>query len=485
MPTPNWNSVEGKVLEGGYEIAQCLEAGPSSASFRVRILGDRFTNAYGEFYAPGEISPAQIALWVEACGLKHPNISTPLSAGEYDVDGERLAFIIRIRPDETLATVLQERALTPEEVRQVLNASVAALEFLHGHGFVQGTLSPRHIVAIGDSIQLSIDGIRRINTPLTADDEPTPAGDIRNLGATVYEIMTQQRCAEDCLDKAKTLPAPFNTIVERCLDPDPRNRSGLSDILAMLRGEQLPAAHLTEPALVEAGHKKVSEAPPPPAPAPTAARTATPETRVARRLRRMHDDEEKRPPRKNWIYAALAIIAAVAIIWAALPKRPQTSAQGPKTSSAWPSHEVEPMATRQNAATGGIPSRAAPAESAKGADTRRQTAQKPAKALGGAPATATVLRESLQDTRPTPTGKADVWRVVAYTYRQESGARKKADSINQNYPDLKAEAFSPGPGKPYLVVLGGAMTREEAARLREKARSDGMPRDTYIQNYNH
>ncbi|MBV9267673.1 MAG: SPOR domain-containing protein [Acidobacteriaceae bacterium] len=88
-------------------------------------------------------------------------------------------------------------------------------------------------------------------------------------------------------------------------------------------------------------------------------------------------------------------------------------------------------------------------------------------------------------TAPAATGKADIWRVVAYTYHREADARKKAELINSKHPELKAEAFSPGASKPYLVVLGGSMTRDEAAKMRQTARAKGMPWDTYIQNYNH
>jgi hypothetical protein len=77
-----------------------------------------------------------------------------------------------------------------------------------------------------------------------------------------------------------------------------------------------------------------------------------------------------------------------------------------------------------------------------------------------------------------------IWRVVLYTYARESDAHKKADSLNQKHTGLKAEVFSPnGAQPPYLVVVGGKLTRDEALRMRQTALHMGMPHDSYIQNY--
>ena len=78
-----------------------------------------------------------------------------------------------------------------------------------------------------------------------------------------------------------------------------------------------------------------------------------------------------------------------------------------------------------------------------------------------------------------------VWRLVLYTYGSEAAAQKMAESINQKHPGLSAEVFSPKGSGPYLVVAGGRMTRDAAARLRQSVGHLGMPRDAYIQNYDH
>jgi hypothetical protein len=79
----------------------------------------------------------------------------------------------------------------------------------------------------------------------------------------------------------------------------------------------------------------------------------------------------------------------------------------------------------------------------------------------------------------------EYWRVIVYTYAGAPAAEKRAQSIHARWPAVQAEVFAPnGPGRPpYLVALGGRMTRDDAVRLLKIARGKGMPRDIYIQNY--
>ena len=78
-----------------------------------------------------------------------------------------------------------------------------------------------------------------------------------------------------------------------------------------------------------------------------------------------------------------------------------------------------------------------------------------------------------------------MWRVIAFTYRSHDIAAQKATQINSRWPDLHAGVFAPKELRGYyLVTLGERMTRDDATRLQRKARSLGLPRDTYMQNYN-
>jgi hypothetical protein len=75
------------------------------------------------------------------------------------------------------------------------------------------------------------------------------------------------------------------------------------------------------------------------------------------------------------------------------------------------------------------------------------------------------------------------WRVVAFTYNQEEQARQKAAEIAQSHPDLNPSVFTPNGHAPFLVTLGGQMSKQDAFAFSGKAKREGMPKDTYAQNY--
>jgi len=76
-----------------------------------------------------------------------------------------------------------------------------------------------------------------------------------------------------------------------------------------------------------------------------------------------------------------------------------------------------------------------------------------------------------------------IWHVVAYTYVREDTAQHMATELAGKYPQLEPQVFSPNGHAPFLVTLGGGMTRQEAFARREAARAAGMPSDTYAQNF--
>jgi hypothetical protein len=75
------------------------------------------------------------------------------------------------------------------------------------------------------------------------------------------------------------------------------------------------------------------------------------------------------------------------------------------------------------------------------------------------------------------------WRVIAFTYNQQSQAQTKADRLAQRNPSLHFEVFSPRGRAPYLVAVNGFMSREQAMALRGQLRGHGFPWDIYAQNY--
>jgi eukaryotic-like serine/threonine-protein kinase len=516
----DWNTLQGTTLDGGYELKDIVAAERDRAVLRVRVLGDYSLKASAAFYA---LDPAtaeeEVSLWQSVRAFeKRGNVSVPLGAGKLRMNGSQLAYLVFQNPDETLQDVLRSRALQPEEAVDLVRSVARGLSELHANGYVHGCLAPEEVLAVGDNIEVSTRWIRRVNAePAFESESPaylapesekhnvTIAADIWCLGATVFEALTQKKYEAGLLEEAAALKHPFGTLLAGCLEPNPEKRVKLPEFEAILRSKA-PFAK-PKPATVppvETG--KAPAAPPvngaasapvaavnePPAQAPIEQPAAGPTERVtaigaaaekpisvkfpnepvvrpvtARSEPRRERSEEPAglSRRKGWIYAIgaflLIFLSLWLLRWRAHPATPTAQNQAvpaaaKQPGSAWPTQTLTPdaKAPARNAPVAATPARRAPAT------VERSTAS----ASAGQPRT--------------------IWRVVLYTYRKEQDAKNKAQDIATRQPDLQTEVFAPSEAAgPYLVVAGGKMNREDAARLRSKAIHEGMPRDSYIQNY--
>jgi TonB family protein len=153
--------------------------------------------------------------------------------------------------DENLSQFLPDRALTAAEVREMLKPTLDALQYLHEKGFVHGHLKPSNVMAIGDQLKLSSDGVSRIgqkrglpgetsdnDPPESAWGESSAAGDIWSLGMLLAMVLTQRLPSWDAKGEEpilpENLPAPFNDVARHCLHVDARARWSPADIAARL-----------------------------------------------------------------------------------------------------------------------------------------------------------------------------------------------------------------------------------------------------------
>jgi hypothetical protein len=81
--------------------------------------------------------------------------------------------------------------------------------------------------------------------------------------------------------------------------------------------------------------------------------------------------------------------------------------------------------------------------------------------------------------------KQEVWRVVVYAYDLQDEAQKKVDTLLKSHPELQPEVFTANGIGPYLVTVGGPMSKNQALRLRGRVARAGLPADSYAQNYSH
>jgi serine/threonine protein kinase len=475
---PTWSGLTGTVLPGGYEIGGISQAEPGRARFRVRVLGDWHANAFLDaFCLPEDQAREQLALWTAAQNLKHPNVSSPLACGEVDIDSVSSTYVVALTPDQSLGGLLTERAATSAECLELLTSLRRALAYLHANGWVHGHLSPEQVLAFGDSIRISSEYIGQINTrrpleltpakysaPEAVEGNNTPAADVWCLGATLFEALTQETFSSDKVMRIPDLPAPFGRFVARCLDPNVQTRCTLDEMDEILANRTKPALAVAAAAAAAAAAAGTA-APVTPARPPVREEPAPPTvlTRVAPR----REESQDRAPRL-WLYAAGLLLAVCLLLWLAWPRHRQVTPQGPAPAptAATASRSSVPAASRAASAAPSAPAPVAPVRSDRVPEVRTQP-------VGP-------LKQSAVD----HTLNGPVWRVVLFTYAREADAQRKAQSINEKHPDFQATVFRPGSDSgPYLVTVGGTMTRDDAAHLRRRVIGLGFPRDSYIQNY--
>jgi hypothetical protein len=318
----------------------------------------------------------------------------------------------------------------------------------------------------------------KYRAPESPNGNITPEADVWCLGATLFEAITQKECGADCRNEASRLPVPFGSIVHRCLYSNPEARCTLQEVVQLYEG-RLRAFSAAAGAGAGAG-SGVGELRDAPRSIPLPARDhAEPLQALPSEGATGHLDAEHagRLPRRMWAYLAVALLLVLGLIWLARPKK--SAQRGSAASSV-----INTAAPRQQSA--------APAQKTAPLANRQATPQHaPAQVSNATTPTAAVnsARPHRDRSRQLTTDQAHyvngpVWRVVVYTYDVAADAETSARLINERHPDLKAEVFSPnGNSGPYLVVIGGQMDRENAIKLRQKARQLGLPRDTYAQNY--
>jgi TonB family protein len=311
--TEAWKNWEGQVADGRFRLRQYL-----GASER----GPVFLTDYGEpeprpaaiklVPADPQNAEAQLARWTLAATLAHPHLLRVLQTGRCQVDGARLLYVVTELADEDLSQIIPQRALRPAEAHDMLRPVLEALAYLQSKGLVHGHIKPSNIMAVGDQLKISSDGICAARdtsaayAKLNAYDAPeagtrgcSAAGDVWSLGVTLVEVLTQQLPAwewkgQEEPELPKALPAPFGDIVRQCLRRDPQRRCTLAEIATRLDPDA--------PAL---GKLKLVEQP-----AEQPAKTHT-EPRVTA-------PPAERAPKRSYAIPAMVIgIAALVVIFAA------------------------------------------------------------------------------------------------------------------------------------------------------------------------
>jgi TonB family protein len=260
--TEAWKQWEGQIVNGEFHLRQYLGGGEHSAVFLTEH-GDQEPRkaAIKLIGADPESAELQLSRWELAAKLSHPHLIRLFQMGRCQLGGGELLYIVMEYAEEDLSQILPQRPLTPAEAREMLMPALDALAYVHNQGFVHGHMKPANIMAIGDQIKLSSDGLcpksesggglgkpGAYDPPEAASGRASPAGDVWSLGVTLVEALTQRLPVREGTQQGEpvlpdTLPAAFLDLARQCLRRDPEGRLTVAEIAARLQQRQtLPEA---------------------------------------------------------------------------------------------------------------------------------------------------------------------------------------------------------------------------------------------------
>jgi hypothetical protein len=444
-----WNELEGRTIDGVYPLRRLVRSEGRHAWFETETAEPEA--------GPATISLTEVATDADevlerlqaAQQLMHPNLVTITNVGQVRVDTTLVIYAVMEHIEQSLSDVLQSQALSPEEGREVAEALVSSLTAIHQQGMSHGRVEAASVLATEDTVKLRSDCLHT-----------NPAGqadDVAAIGATLFHAFTQRKALSATDAQINRIPAPFAEII--------RNSFGRKWTLAQISNALkpvLPVASVIPP--------PAAPAPPPPAPPPVAAkapvstppppayRPAAPEAPSGRTLR--SDEDEEPVKQKPWLlYGGLGVVLLAIIGWLLL--RP---------------HSVQAPVETPTQATAPAPAPPTPAMATAKPPVARPLAAKSSPSAGASAARSAAAT--------VPADGRTVWRVVAYTYRGQTKASDMVAKISGKHSDLDAEVFSPpGRGTVYLVTVGGAMDHDAAVKMRNKAQREGLPADSYVQNF--
>ncbi len=247
----DWKQWEGQTVNGTFLLRQYLGGSAHSAVFLTERRGREPQRAVIKLIpADPATAGVQLSRWEATAKLSHPHLLRLFESGSCQLDKVVLLYVVMEYAEDNLAQILPHRALTPAEVRDLLEPALDALTFIHAKGLVHSRLKPSNVLAAQDQLKLSSDSLLRtgetagLSAPASAYDAPEvangqilPASDAWSLGMTVMEALTQRlpACEGIAEPLPETVPAPFMGIAHCCLRLDPQRRCTVTDIAARLQ----------------------------------------------------------------------------------------------------------------------------------------------------------------------------------------------------------------------------------------------------------
>lgn len=438
---PDWLSLRGKTLEGGFELGDVLEERETVAHLKVQVASAPSLAAYASFYIADRTAAAeQLQIWRDLRALRHPNLKNPLSCGRLKLQSDSCIYVVCAMPDETLSEILSDRGLTSEEARELLKSLGLGLLCLHSHGFVHGALSPEMAVAVGESIQISTECTRRINCPAPIEvavpryiapesrANLTAAADVWCLGATIFESLVQKKFEPGWFDDLNRLD--LGPILRKMLEDEPPNRAQITELVDApanyTKAEAIPVPPSARVQPVRVTRRPVEAIKVRPLDSSDMQLVKFDPAYGMERLK-VRVKSEKAANIRTIVAGVAALILAIVVIWLVIL---------PKFESVADSAQNQEVVQSQPATW----------------------------------ATRTV--------QPAPGGSH--YHLIIGDYKNELDADLRIQSLNKSYPTLRVHKISKPESHHFFVVAGPPMNQTAAEELRQKALQMGVARTSYI-----
>jgi hypothetical protein len=206
---------EGVSLAENYTLGAWLTGDENVAFFEVSLASQGARAIVKLVPQAACDGAAPLDLWHRTRQLRHPSLVELLDFGRAEHGGENAFYAVFEAPDDTLASALARSPLNSQESREVLDAVLDALRYLHAQGLVLAALDPERIVAVADRIKLSTDALRDAETSADYREDVRLLGDLWR-----HALMTASPRSDE--------------LAAHAADPDPKTRWTLAEIHAAL-----------------------------------------------------------------------------------------------------------------------------------------------------------------------------------------------------------------------------------------------------------